>query len=118
MPITGMRMSPIGSPSAGSCVRGAVTGGPVGSLSRADSSARARRIGVAVGLLLELGAQPGLGVGLLDGGAPDLVGREEEQQDADPDEDPPEDVDDPSKCRHRRTEIRAARGARHPFARP
>ena len=61
-------------------VVGAVTGGPVGSLSSAASSARAWRTCVAVGLLLELGAQPGLGVGLLNGGAPDLVRREEEQR--------------------------------------
>ena len=51
---------------------------------------------VAVGLLLELRAQSGLCVGLLHRGAPDLVGREEEQQHAQPDEDPPDDVDDPS----------------------
>ena len=43
MPITGMRMSPMGSPSAGAEVRGAATGGPVGSLSNADSSASACR---------------------------------------------------------------------------
>ena len=43
MPMTGIRMSPIGFPSAGAAVDGAGTGGPVGSLSSADSSARARR---------------------------------------------------------------------------
>ena len=56
--------------------------------------------GVAVGLLLELGAQPGLGAGLLHRGTPDLVRGEQEQQDTEPDEDPPEDVDHPPERRH------------------
>ncbi len=56
---------------------------------------------VAVGLLLQLGAQPGLGTGLLIGGAPDLVRREQEQEDAGPDEDLPGDVDGPSHWGHR-----------------
>ena len=52
---------------------------------------------LAVGLLSELRAQPGLGPRLLNGGAPDLIRREQEQHDAGPDQDPPDDVDDPAK---------------------
>ena len=82
-------------------VRGAVTGGPVGSLSRATTAARAWRTSALLVSVWSWVRRPDLGVGLLDGGAPDLVRREQEKQDADPDEDPPGDVDDPSKRRHR-----------------
>ncbi len=43
-PITGIRMSPTGLPSAGAIEWGAATGGPVGSLSSAVSCARALRM--------------------------------------------------------------------------
>jgi hypothetical protein len=50
-----------------------------------------------VGLLLELAPECVLGMGLLDRGSPDLVRREEQEQNSRPDEKPPEDVYDPSK---------------------
>jgi hypothetical protein len=60
-----------------------------------------------VGLVLELGAQPGLGVGLLKRGAPDLVRGKQQHEHTGPDEDPSEDVDDPPQWGHRE-EVRAA----------
>ncbi len=96
MPMTGIRMSPIGSPSAGAPCGRRGDGRPGRQLVERGLLGQGVADGVAVGLLLQLGAQPGLGVGLLHRGAPDLVRREQEQQDAEPDEDPPDDVDDPS----------------------
>jgi hypothetical protein len=51
--------------------------------------------GVVVGFLLQLAAQAGLHVGFLHRCTPDLVRREQEDEDAQSDKDPPDDVDDP-----------------------
>ena len=96
MPMTGMRMSPIGLALGRGAVCGAVTGGPVGQLVERGLPRPGR--GASASLLVSFWSwvrSAGLGVGLLNGGAPDLVRREQEDQDAEPDEDPPEDVDDP-----------------------
>lgn len=64
---------------------------------------------LVVGLLDEGVAQDGLAVGLLNGGAPDLVRREQEDDDAQPDQDPSDDVDRPAHVGRNSTAARPSR---------
>ena len=77
-------------------MRGAVTGGPVGMVFGAPAASRPWTTAALVRFRRQLVAQLVLGVRLLNGGAPDLVGGEEQEDDAGTDQDAAREVGRPA----------------------